>query len=56
MPEPKDTLIDDEKSKLDVWNWQDPFLQTQQLHDLEKTKKQNYTAVYDTEKRRDSTN
>ncbi len=49
MPEPKDTLIDEEKFKLDVWNWQDPFLQTQQLHDLEKTKKQNYTAVYDTE-------
>lgn len=47
MPEPKDTLIDEEKFKVDVWNWQDPFLQTQQLHDLEKTKKQNYLAVYD---------
>ena len=49
QPEPKDTLTDEEKSKVDVWNWQDPFLQTQQLHDLDKTKKKVYTAVYDSE-------
>jgi dipeptidyl aminopeptidase/acylaminoacyl peptidase len=49
QPEPKDTLLDEEKFKVDVWNWQDPFLQTQQLHDLESTKKKVYAAVYDTE-------
>ncbi|MCI0473863.1 MAG: prolyl oligopeptidase family serine peptidase, partial [Ignavibacteria bacterium] len=38
-----------EKYKVDVWNWQDPYLQTQQLHDLDKTKKKVYTAVYDSE-------
>ncbi|MDD5362788.1 MAG: prolyl oligopeptidase family serine peptidase [Ignavibacteria bacterium] len=47
MPEPKDTLIDEEKAKIDVWNYQDPYLQTQQLHDLDKTKKRNFLAVYD---------
>lgn len=47
QPEPKDTLLEDEKYKVDVWNYQDPFLQTQQLHDLDKTKKKNYLAVYD---------
>lgn len=47
IPEPKDTLIDEEKFKVDVWNYQDPYLQTQQLHDLDKTKKKNYLAMYD---------
>ncbi|MCU0372243.1 MAG: prolyl oligopeptidase family serine peptidase [Ignavibacteria bacterium] len=46
---PRDTLIDEEKYKVDVWNWQDPYLQTQQLHDLDKTKKKVYAAVYDSE-------
>lgn len=48
MPEPKDTLLDEERSKVDVWNYQDSFLQTQQLHDLDKTKKKNYMAMYET--------
>lgn len=47
QPEPKDTLLDEEKHKVDVWNYQDPLLQTQQLHDLEKAKKQKFLAVYD---------
>lgn len=47
MPEPKDTLLDEEKYKVDVWNYQDPYLQTQQLHDLDKTKRKNYLAMYD---------
>ena len=46
--EPKDTLLDEEKTKVDVWNYQDSFLQTQQLHDLDKTKKKNYLAMYET--------
>ena len=47
QPEPKDSLLDEEKYKVDVWNYQDPYLQTQQLHDLDKTKKQKFLAVYD---------
>jgi len=47
QPEPKDTLLEDEKYKVDVWNYQDPYLQTQQLHDLDKDKKKSFMAVYD---------
>ena len=43
---PKDTIPDDEIAKLDVWHWDDPLLQTQQIHELEKEKKRNYRAVY----------
>ena len=46
MPEPKDTLLDEEKYRLDLWNWQDQLLQTQQLHNLESEKKRTYPAVY----------
>ncbi len=49
QPEPKDSLLDEEKHKVDVWNYQDHFLQTQQLHDLDMTKKKKYLAVYDKE-------
>lgn len=52
QPEPKDTLLDEEKFKVDIWNYQDPFLQTQQLHDLDKSKKKNYSAVYDKDENR----
>jgi dipeptidyl aminopeptidase/acylaminoacyl peptidase len=47
VTDPIDTLLDEEKYKVDVWNYQDPFLQTQQLHDLDKTKKKNYMSMYD---------
>lgn len=49
-PEPEDTLLEKEKVKVDVWNWKDPYLQTQQLHDLEKEKKRSYLTVYQTDK------
>ncbi|MDX9881014.1 MAG: prolyl oligopeptidase family serine peptidase [Prolixibacteraceae bacterium] len=44
-PEPKDTLPDDEKIKVDVWNWQDRELQPQQKINLDKEKKRSYLAV-----------
>lgn len=44
--EPKDTLIDDEKPVLDIWNWQDKELQPEQKINLEKEKKRTYKAVY----------
>jgi dipeptidyl aminopeptidase/acylaminoacyl peptidase len=45
---PKDTsLIDNDLVKLDVWHYNDDFLQTQQLNNLNNEQKRNYTAVYD---------
>ncbi len=44
--EPKDTLTEDEKVSLDIWNWQDNLLQPQQLKQLDREKKRSYTAVY----------
>ncbi|MEO9256979.1 MAG: hypothetical protein ABI207_01280, partial [Crocinitomicaceae bacterium] len=35
----KDTLLEDEKYVLDIWNWQDERLQPRQLTELEKDKK-----------------
>jgi dipeptidyl aminopeptidase/acylaminoacyl peptidase len=43
---PKDTLTEDEKVSVDIWNWQDIRLQPQQLKELEKDKKRSYVAVY----------
>ncbi|MEA1986539.1 MAG: prolyl oligopeptidase family serine peptidase [Candidatus Marinimicrobia bacterium] len=48
--EPKDTLLKNEKVDVNVWNWKDPFLQTQQLHDLKKDKNKSYKTVYFTNK------
>jgi len=45
-PEPKDTLLEEEKPKLDVWHWQDLTLQSQQKIELETEKKRTYLAVY----------
>lgn len=42
----KDTLTDDEKVSLDIWNWRDDRLQPQQLIQLDKDKKKYYAAVY----------
>jgi len=44
-PEPKDTLLDEEKVKLDLWSWTDGRLQPQQLKELDKDKKQSFMAV-----------
>lgn len=45
-PEPKDTLLDDEKLRLDLWSWTDSRIQPQQLKELDKDRKQTYQAVY----------
>jgi dipeptidyl aminopeptidase/acylaminoacyl peptidase len=45
-PEPKDTLLDDEKPTLDIWTWKDKELQPEQKVSLEKEKKRTYKAVY----------
>ena len=42
MEEPEDTLLADEKYKLDIWSWHDPLLQPQQKLQLERDKKRSY--------------
>ncbi len=44
--EPKDTLLEEEKVHVDIWNWKDPLLQPQQLAELKDEKKRTYLAVY----------
>ena len=45
---PKDTsLIDIDLVKVDVWHYNDDFLQTQQLNNLTTEQRRNYTAMYD---------
>ncbi len=46
LPEPKDTLLDEEKVKLDIWSWNDGRLQSQQLKRLDNDLKKNYLSVY----------
>lgn len=47
VPVPDDTsLIEEETAKLDVWSWNDPVLQTQQVKVLDDEKKRSYAAVY----------
>uniref|UniRef100_UPI0032163127 S9 family peptidase n=1 Tax=uncultured Draconibacterium sp. TaxID=1573823 RepID=UPI0032163127 len=46
LVEPKDTLLDEEKPKVDVWNWKDLKLQPQQLLEVKKEKERTYLAVY----------
>ena len=45
-PEPKDTLLEDEKPLLDIWTWKDKELQPEQRVNLDKEKKRTYLAVY----------
>lgn len=45
-PEQKDTIPEDEKPVLDIWNWKDLKLQPQQKVELEREKKRTYLAVY----------
>lgn len=47
-PEPKDTLLPEEKPMVDVWHWKDPQLQPQQKVLLEREKKRTWLAVYHT--------
>ena len=46
LPESKDTLLEEEKVKIDVWSWNDTRLQSQQLKRLDDDLKKTYQAVY----------
>jgi len=46
VPEPKDTLLEEEKVEVDVWNWKDKLLQPQQLENVKREERRTYLAVY----------
>lgn len=50
--EAKDTALEEEKPKLDVWSWTDKQLQPEQLINLEKDKKQTYLSVFHIKKQK----
>ncbi len=45
--QPAEDDDDEDKPKLDIWHWQDPLLQPQQLLQAEQERKRNYVAAYD---------
>lgn len=45
--EVKDTLLESEKAKLDLWHWRDNRLQPQQLVELQRDQKSSYLSVFD---------
>ncbi len=46
VKEPIDTLLEDEKYRLDIWSWDDNLLQPMQKKQLEQEKKRTWQAVY----------
>jgi dipeptidyl aminopeptidase/acylaminoacyl peptidase len=46
VEEVEDTLLADEKYRLDIWSWNDPQLQPQQKLSLQRDNRKTYTAVY----------
>ena len=53
VPMPEDTTMNDEETaKLDIWNWQDPYLQPHQLKNLDNEKKRSYPAVVHLKKKK----
>ncbi len=46
LPESKDTLLEEEKVKIDIWSWNDTRLQSQQLKRLDDDLKKTYQALY----------
>jgi dienelactone hydrolase len=48
VPLPEDTTLNDEETaKLDIWNWQDPYLQSHQNKNAEQERKRTYLAAVD---------
>ncbi|MCU0363142.1 MAG: prolyl oligopeptidase family serine peptidase [Bacteroidales bacterium] len=50
--EPVDTLLEDERYRLDIWSWDDDVLQPMQKKQLEQEKKRTWMAVYHTDSRK----
>lgn len=45
---PKDTMLEEEKVKLDIWSWNDEQIQPQQIKSLDQEKKRTYLCVFHT--------
>ncbi len=45
-PEVKDSLLPEEKYKVDIWNWKDYYLQPQQLVGVSREKNKTYLGMY----------
>lgn len=46
QPNPEDTLLTEEKHRLDIWHYKEPLIQPQQLVELRNEQRRTYTAVY----------
>ncbi len=46
VKEPEDTLLEDEKYRLDIWSWNDDVLQPMQKKQLDREKKRTWMAVF----------
>jgi dipeptidyl aminopeptidase/acylaminoacyl peptidase len=46
VTEPEDTLLSEEKYKLDIWSWDDQVLQPMQKKQIDQDLKRSYQAVY----------
>ncbi|MFN8239477.1 MAG: prolyl oligopeptidase family serine peptidase [Bacteroidales bacterium] len=51
VKEPTDTLLADEKYKLDIWAWDDDLLQPMQKLQVSEEQKRTFMAVYHTDKK-----
>ena len=46
VKEPVDTLLEEEKYKLDIWSWDDDLLQPMQKKQLEQERKRSWLSIY----------
>jgi dipeptidyl aminopeptidase/acylaminoacyl peptidase len=46
VKQPEDTLLEEEKFKLDIWSWDDDILQPMQKKQLDEENKRSFMAVY----------
>ena len=44
-PEVEDSLLDEERVKLDIWHWQDPYIQPMQLLQANRERRRTYLGV-----------
>jgi dienelactone hydrolase len=47
VPEPKDTLTDEERVTVEIWHWRDPTLQPMQKLQLRRERERSYLAMLD---------
>jgi len=49
VKEPVDTLLEEEKYKLDIWSWEDDLLQPMQKKQVDQERKRSWQAVFHTD-------